>query len=292
MKYCAVIVTYNRLPLLKECLSCVEREGFDAAIIVNNASTDGTAEVLAGLDARFNVLQMPENLGGAGGFCEGLKAAADSDCDYVLIIDDDAMLEPGFLQACDAYLAAHPGTPAVSGTVKTEGEIQLNHRRDIGNQLLFSERNVPLSAYEKETFTYHLSTFCGLMISRAVLQEIGLPKAEFFIWFDDTEFSMRLPEIVNVNSAVLNHKCKITQSGASFYDRMNWRTYYGHRNRYVTTTLHCSRATQLACRMEYSVFILGAYLKNRPDLAHMLMDSRRDALAGRLGKNPKYLPGK
>lgn len=300
MRYAVVIVTYNRLALLKECIECVRNQKvpFEWILINDNASTDGTVEYLHNLekeDKRMRVTYQNENLGGSGGFRAGIEQALELDADYVLIIDDDAMLEGDFLKNCDDYISLHEGTPALSGTVTTDGKIQLNHRRTISNMLIFAEKNVPLEQYEKETFKYELSTFCGLMVKMSVLREIGLPMSEFFIWYDDTEFSMRLRKyggIVNVNSALINHKTKLTQDSGGFYERMNWKTYYGHRNRYTLIKKHCPKSTLFMANLEYYVFILGAALKGRKDLKDMLTVSMHDAKEGKLGKNSNYLPGK
>ena len=306
MTYSVVIVTYNRIKLLEECVSCVLSQTLPVKniIIVNNASTDGTDQYLSSLsaDPRFIILTQQTNLGGAGGFYKALEAAGDCDCDNVLIIDDDAMIAPDFISSCDSWLSANPESPACSGTVMTDGEIQLNHRRVIGNKLIFSERNIPLEEYSKPSFHYELATFCGLVIRREVIKKIGLPKAEYFIWYDDTEYSMRLRElggIQNINSAVLNHKTKITTAHTGFFERMNWKTYYGHRNRYDAVRCHLGSASEFAVFHEFFVFMLGALIMQLSPqkrergryIYSMLRDAQRDGRASRLGKNDKYLPG-
>ena len=96
MKYGVVIVTYNRLELLKECIeNCIRQTTqFAKIIIINNCSTDGTEAYLQQYksDARFVISNQAENLGGAGGFRVGLELAGKEELDWVLIIDDDAMI--------------------------------------------------------------------------------------------------------------------------------------------------------------------------------------------------------
>lgn len=297
MKYAVCIVTYNRINLLKECLAAVLKQepGFEKIIIVDNASTDGTDEYLSSFadDDAFIVLNQMENLGGSGGFKLAIEAAEKTDADYVLIIDDDAILCDDFMQAVDSYLIENPNAPAVSGSVSCKGRYQLEQRRNIANILFFIERNIPEKEYENPSFRYELSTFCGLVLKREVIQKIGLPRDDFFLWYDDTEYSMRLRPyggIVNLNKAIINHKTNNAQASAGFYERMNWKTYYGHRNRFIMVTLHCPAVTVFMCRLEFSVFIIGAWLKGRKDIVSMLKESRRDAFAGKTGKNNNYLP--
>ena len=57
MKYGVVIVTYNRLELLKECLLCIDKQvkKFDSVLIVDNYSTDGTREYLKNKEDRYHI---------------------------------------------------------------------------------------------------------------------------------------------------------------------------------------------------------------------------------------------
>ena len=86
MKIYAVIVTFNRLALLKRSIEAVRAQTRtpDSIIVVNNCSTDGTAEYLDGLAAAGAVvhLPLPRNVGGAGGFKAGLKYAVEDGCDW------------------------------------------------------------------------------------------------------------------------------------------------------------------------------------------------------------------
>ena len=76
----AIVVTYNRLPLLKQCLAALRAQtvqGF-TVLLVDNASTDGTADYIKTLAMPGLVCRNPgKNLGGAGGFAYGIRAAAE-----------------------------------------------------------------------------------------------------------------------------------------------------------------------------------------------------------------------
>ena len=67
------------------------------------------------------------------------------------------------------------------------------------------------------------------MVKTSLVREIGLPKTEYFIWFDDTEYCMRFhrrSRILNVNTAVLNHKTAVPGQASL----IGWKNYYGFRN--------------------------------------------------------------
>lgn len=142
MKFGVIIVTYNRLALLKECVGCVlsQTEPFSNICIVDNHSSDGTADWLENLPASFqaetgscrapffDICRLEENLGGAGGFAYGMRRLADTDCDWILIIDDDAMIAPDYMAELKTSILKHEYL-AYSGTVTTNGAIDTSHRR-------------------------------------------------------------------------------------------------------------------------------------------------------------------
>ncbi len=195
MNNAVVIVTYNRVELLKECLACVcgQTIPFSRVIVVDNHSTDGTAEFLAARED-LDVIREPENLGGAGGFYDGLQRASQGEYDWVLIIDDDAMIAPDYMEKLLDYANAHTGIYGLAGKVVTEGHIDVSHRRRITNRLLYVESNVTTGEYQKESFSCDAATFCGLLLQGKKMREIGLPQKGYFLWYDDIEYCLRLQE--------------------------------------------------------------------------------------------------
>ena len=88
----AVIVTYNRKAMLQRCLRalCTQTAGVPELWVIDNASTDGTAELVAQLNLpTMHYYNTGKNLGGAGGFACGIQQAACSGAEYLWIMDDD-----------------------------------------------------------------------------------------------------------------------------------------------------------------------------------------------------------
>ncbi|SEK46136.1 Glycosyltransferase, GT2 family [Pseudobutyrivibrio ruminis] len=228
LKYAVVIVTYNRLELLKECLSAVLNQtyAFNDIYIVNNCSTDGTTAFLAEVNQdNVHVFNMDKNIGGAGGFSYGLSQVSDQN-DYVLVIDDDAILSNDYIEKINEQV--ENGILAYSGSVCRDGEIDLSHRRRISDNVYLSDEYVSRTEYDNDSFLYDVSSFCGLVISVPLIKKIGLPRSEFFIWYDDSEYSLRIKKhskIKNVNKAILNHKTKDNPVNG-----FTWKAYYGYRN--------------------------------------------------------------
>ena len=110
----AVVVTYNRLPLLQKCIEKLEAQTAPCDIlVVNNASSDGSTEWL---EARQGGRLLPKNtganLGGAGGFNCGMRWAVEAGYDRLWLMDDDCLPEPDALEKlleADALLKGEYG---------------------------------------------------------------------------------------------------------------------------------------------------------------------------------------
>lgn len=303
MNNAVVIVTYNRVELLKECLACVcgQTIPFSRVIVVDNHSTDGTAEFLAARED-LDVIREPENLGGAGGFYDGLQCASQGEYDWVLIIDDDAMIAPDYMEKLLDYANAHTGIYGLAGKVVTEGHIDVSHRRRIINRLLYVESNVASEEYQKESFSCDAATFCGLLLQGQKMREIGLPQKGYFLWYDDIEYCLRLQEcggVTVVPAAVLHHKTVLSKEGMvtkGVLHRIGWRQYYGYRNRYDTAKRHLGSLSAWGILWQYRVFwLLSFFMTWKKETREqgrsnqkILHDVIKDCKAGKLGKHPEY----
>ena len=91
MKVVAVVVTYNRKELLKECIEALIKQEYNDCeiLIVDNASTDGTKDYINQYIKENKIIykNTGSNLGGAGGFNYGMKEACKLGCDYIWNMD-------------------------------------------------------------------------------------------------------------------------------------------------------------------------------------------------------------
>jgi GT2 family glycosyltransferase len=100
----AVVVTYNRKDLLCECLRALLGQSgpVHKILVINNQSTDGTLEMLqqefsSALNSVLSILTLSSNVGGAGGFYAGMKAAYEAGADWIWLLDDDTIAQPDTL---------------------------------------------------------------------------------------------------------------------------------------------------------------------------------------------------
>lgn len=298
MNVAVVIVTYNRQGLLKECIEyAMNQKGVNTELfIVNNASTDYTTEYLNELEIvnpQIHIKHMESNIGGAGGFSEGLKFAfEESDADMFLLIDDDAMLAEDYIENILRFSKAE--YLAYAGTVCVNGRVDTSHR------LLYEERILEERYQSEKTFECTIATFCGLLVTREIVNKIGYPKSEFFIWNDDTEYSYRIgkyTKILNVTSAVINHKTSVSSEDTTAM-KDSWKEYYGMRNiiaiykeyqmyeKLVKKVVKCiGKALFFKCKALIDCGNKDIYIFN----ACLRIDAVRDGLLGQMGKNTKYI---
>jgi rhamnopyranosyl-N-acetylglucosaminyl-diphospho-decaprenol beta-1,3/1,4-galactofuranosyltransferase len=181
-------------------------------VLVDNASSDGTAELLGqrGLLERpgLRYVRLDRNLGSAGGYSEGVLVAREEDVEWLWIMDDDAEPRP---DALERLLAAPPArdtsTAALACAVTgPDGRPDLLHRGRVRRFL----QALPADEYRPGCWPrLGYSSFTGMAVRNSVARAIDPPRADFFIWGDDVEYSIRIRsrgEIRLVPESVIVHK--------------------------------------------------------------------------------------
>lgn len=185
----AVVVTYNRLDLLKQCVEALRRQTEACDIlIVNNASTDGT-ELWLAEQQDVNSRNTGSNLGGAGGFNYGMRWAVEAGYDYVWVMDDDTLPESDALEKlleADHILNGKYGWLS-SVALWTDGsECKMNRQKLKKSFYEYS----PLLKYG--LVQAEQATFVSLFLRSKIICRFGLPIKEYYIWGDDIEYTRRI----------------------------------------------------------------------------------------------------
>jgi rhamnopyranosyl-N-acetylglucosaminyl-diphospho-decaprenol beta-1,3/1,4-galactofuranosyltransferase len=232
-----VVVTYNRADLLERMLAGLaglERRP-DAVFVVDNASTDHTADVLAAATvAGLEVIRPDENLGGAGGFHLGVRTAHGRGYDRIWLMDDDVLPAPdclGVLMAQDEDCLLAVGA-ARAGDLVEKAAV----RFDLRNPFAIKPKTETVeTAYRSrdqmpERVEVQNVAFEGFLVRRGVIDAIGLPDPSFFIFYDDVDYAVRARRagyrIWAVRDAVLVRQLDFDQQ----HDLGGWKGYYMYRN--------------------------------------------------------------
>ena len=232
-----VVVTYNRLNLLKKCVDSLLNQSYKLKniFIVNNNSNDDTKIYLDKLSKKYKNIKpinLTKNVGGAGGFNKGMKSFINySQSDYVWIMDDDTIPTYSALEKMISKLAL----------IKNLGFLASNVKWKNGEAAVMNVPGVPpvwsnLAEYNLIKIKY--ASFVSLLFPRNVIKEIGYPIKDFFIWGDDYEYTTRIYrkgyDCYFVNDSIVEHKIKYN-IGANIYLERNPkrvpRYYFDARNR-------------------------------------------------------------
>lgn len=244
----AVVVTWNRRELLAQTLDALADQSspVDHIVVVDNASDDGTAADLsarASADAdRLTVLRTGENIGGAGGFALGIRAAMQRDPELVWLMDDDTVPTPTALQALLTaradYRRSSGRRPAVlaSRVVWTDGR---DHPMNTPREHPFADGRTKAAAREVGGLAIRSASFVSLLADAEAIARHGLPVADYFLWNDDFEYSTRLIRGgvgLYVPESVVVHKTKTFGStdvdpGPRFYYEVRNKLWLFGRSR-------------------------------------------------------------
>ncbi|WP_193604524.1 glycosyltransferase family 2 protein [Nocardioides dongkuii] len=235
-----VVVTYNRADLLARMLRGLAAldHAPDAVIVIDNASTDHTPQVLA--DAALpglQVIRTAENLGGAGGFHLGMRTAYERGFDRIWLMDDDVVPAPdclGVLMATD-----EPCLMAVREDLEGHLVEKAATRFDLDNPLALRPKTAMVeTAYGErarmpERVEVENVAFEGFMVRRDVVERVGLPDPSYFIFYDDVDYALRVRRagyrIWAVRDAVLVRQLSFDQQ----HDLAGWKGFYMYRNLFV-----------------------------------------------------------
>ena len=303
MKIAVVIVTYNRLDCLKNALSKYENQTLQPCymIVVDNASTDGTYEFLEewlSVESDINkiVVHNPKNTGGSGGFYLGLKESLKYDYDFVFLADDDAYAESDTFEklfnSCE--IVNSPNTAALCTTVINKGKIDISHRCRIKTGI-FSVRLkwIQELEYNHEYFKLDIVTFVGAAIKKSIIEKVGLPLKEYFIYYDDTEYFMRINEVGNTFCITKSRMIHDTDGKQSIN---SWKGYYDTRNWIDAVSRHFSiRYLKFATLSSYirRCTVIAYIFRGRDyKFRKMCKIAIKDAKKHNLGISKDYYPGK
>ncbi|MEM8661151.1 MAG: glycosyltransferase [Pseudomonadota bacterium] len=249
-KIVAVIVTYNRLEMLKVALSHTFEKGFYKVVVIDNCSNDGTQDWLEEQDeASLVVVRSPENVGGAGGFQMGFQYAVENvpEAQWLVCFDDDAHPSNDVVEKFNAMAIPRDVATMAAAVYLPDGRISEMNRPSLNpfwhvRQLIktaFKGRqgfHIADEDYLRATaFDIDSSSFVGCFVRLDFIRNgaIGLPRGEFFIYADDIIYVLESRKAgfrhLFVPAITFVHDCQTLVNQKSVYTPL-WRAYYTYRN--------------------------------------------------------------
>ncbi len=283
MKVGILVVTYNRLGLLKEVIESLRKQTYTnkSIIVVNNNSTDGTEEWLRE-QTDITTISQP-NSGGAGGFNTGLRYIAENGFDFAWLMDDDVVCHADALnELMSAYNVESNIGFVCSRVVGLDG--QPMNVPQIDRRLTANSYPDWCRHLDKQMIKVESATFVSVLVSTETIREVGLPYKEYFIWGDDTEYTTRITRkhtAYMVNKSIVVHK-RANQGGVSIFTETDSKRlkniYFHYRNNTHITFKYGEMKDKLARVFVTTYTILKLLFTIRFAKAWLLMRSQVAAL--------------
>jgi rhamnopyranosyl-N-acetylglucosaminyl-diphospho-decaprenol beta-1,3/1,4-galactofuranosyltransferase len=306
-KVVAITVTYNRIHTLRKCLSALLNQSIavDEIIVVDNNSCEDEKKQINDMvmtNNHIHLVSLDDNLGGAGGFEAGMKAAAQFSPDWYWLMDDDAYPREDCLKSLLSYGKILPDVggvcPAIYG-VDLE-RFQLYHHKKLSRLML---KNSPVGRkYEDlgKITEEDANAFVGPLFPKKVVDELGIADGSLFIYGDDTEYTYRISrkyKLYLIKDAIINHQdAPVTSENMS--PKGWWKEYYCNRNQYfMIRKFHRNAGIRYLAFGLYTARLTAIIIKSRLMGYHglrsrMIIKSMRDGFKNHRGKTvdpQKYL---
>ncbi|RVU70939.1 MULTISPECIES: glycosyltransferase family 2 protein [Lactobacillus] len=238
-----VIVTYNRLELLKKCVKAILMQTYpvENIFVIDNNSSDNTLLFLnkkAKENTKIVPVHLTQNIGGAGGFYTGLKCFIEkSKSDFVWIMDDDTIPTVNALEKLISK----------TSIIQNFGFLSSNVKWQDGSPAVMNipEPNLKWNELaDKGLIRVNYASFVAILFSRKVILEQGLPIKDFFIWGDDVEYTKRITNSEKkgymVIDSLVEHKIKqnIATDIIAEQDVNRIKRYYYARRNTIYTMKH------------------------------------------------------
>lgn len=314
-KVCTIIVTYNRKQLLENLLEALAGSTYNinSIIIVDNKSTDGTAcflqerNIISGASEgkvtknlwkgiEINYFLNTYNAGGSGGFAKAFSLVLDYDVDFVWAMDDDVLPDKNCLsqmiecidEKCSMVI------PNRSSGNFTDYAIQ---NYNLTNPFLFHinqcKRNMIRGADLREKYVrVEDMAFEGPLMTMNLIQKVGIPNADYFIMFDDTDYAHRALKYTEIRFAKDAHLNK--QITPLKGPKWTWKTYYVVRNATYFDRSYGQNAMVRNLRpfLRWCDLLIRACLKGNFYRIKWLNKAYHDGIVGCMGKTaePSEIP--
>ncbi|MCB0171159.1 MAG: glycosyltransferase family 2 protein [Anaerolineae bacterium] len=233
-----VILNWNNAPDTVECLSSLLALDYPNyhTLVVDNGSTDNSVSKIKASQPSVEILETGSNLGYAEGNNVGIRQAIEAGAQYVLVLNNDTLVDPSMVTELVNFAETHPEAGMVGPLMYCEDPRNIlfatgsfiqwaqgkTWHRDMFQP---AKPHSNLGKPEKVDFI----TGCGVLVRRELIETAGVLNSEYYLNFEDVEWCVRARrngfEVWYVPQAILWHKVS-----ASLGQSSPANTYYMTRN--------------------------------------------------------------
>lgn len=288
-----VLVNYNGMHFLPDCLDSLNRLEYSHIhiVVVDNASTDGSPAWTREHYPNVILIQLNENRGVTGGNNTGITWCCDHGCDYILLLNNDTVVEPDFL----GHLLRHADdqTLVVPRVYFHDNRNLLNSHfghfdfwRGVNVQYFYGRSDSPTSRSPQMAT---MASTCAMLIPTSMFERIGLMDEQYFLYYDDTDFITRAVNqgaaVKYVPEAIIYHRESSSSGG---WQTSSLSMYYNTRNRLYFMFKHQSHRRALIFFLVYFslgriVLWLRYQIRGNRQMATALKNGVIDFRRGRMG---------
>jgi len=290
-----IVLNWNGKDDTIECVKSLQKISYDnyKIIIVDNGSEDDSVSEMKRLFPGIKIIENKKNLGFAGGNNIGMRYAMENEVDYVLLINNDTTVDKNFLSELVEVGESDKKIGAVGSKIYFHSEPnriwfaggKVNWLKNKGTHLGLDEMDS--GQYNKISEVDYL-TGCCLLIKREVIEKIGVLAEDYFLYYEDTDFSARAKnvgyKIMYVPKSKIYHKIsRSTKPGSSSY------IYYHVRNGLVMAKRNGSFLNKIILYF-YCVFLFLKqiikiiFMPQKRNWAYAVLRGEKDFLLGKMGK--------
>jgi GT2 family glycosyltransferase len=291
-----VVLAHNGLADTLGCIDSLSQASWEAlsVIVVDNGSSDGTAEVVRNRFPDVTVIARSENAGFAEGNNIGIRQALESGVDYVFLANNDTRLAPDAIAECVRVATLNADAAAICplvyfadpDTLVWYAGATFDPRRACSGRMV-GYREIDRGQFDGERETDRITGAASLM-PRAALEDVGLLDSELFFLYEDVDWSLRARRaghrVYVAPRARVWHRVSATAGG----EHSPFIAYYDTRNHLIV----CNRHAPLRGprRLARELGVLGVHLagarRSKQRLAYLAAACRGwlDARRGRLGQ--------
>lgn len=231
-----IVLAYNGVDLTLECLRSLAVQDYPNlhVLVLDNASTDGTPEIVRSQAPAVEVLEAGENLGYAGGNNLGMRHALARGADLLFLVNNDTRLDPHCVTALVQETQRSPQCGAVGPMVYTWDNWETIS--SAGGEIAWKAADaINVGAGETDQGQYPARTVdfvngCGIMVTQRATETVGLIDERFFMYWEETDWCLRIQaaglEVRFQPAAKMQHKAPLTWRAQS-----PLTLYYMGRNR-------------------------------------------------------------
>ncbi len=233
-----VILNWNNAQDTIECLRSLNGSNYQpyAPIVVDNGSTNGSVREIREAYPKIKIIELDTNSGYAGGNNFGIQYALDSGADYVMVLNNDTLVEPTMLGELVKYAESDSNIGMIGpkmycyepeNTIFAIGSFINWSKGETTNRGLFQPASDCAHFQEPEQVDFIAG--CGVLVSRKFIEQVGVLDPIYYLNFEDVDWGVRGWrqgfEIWFAPQAMMWHKVSATLGKASPAN-----TYYMTRN--------------------------------------------------------------